>query len=105
MQLGERLGSQRSVALDLTNLGSIAAQRGEFDKALGYMDQAQAIAEDVGLEELRYVLLVNKGEIARDRGDLALACRYWSEAYPGLAAMEHAATASVAAKLNDSGCP
>jgi DNA-binding winged helix-turn-helix (wHTH) protein/tetratricopeptide (TPR) repeat protein len=102
--LGERLGWQRSIALDLINLATIAAAREQFDLAKQRLSRALDIATAMRLAELHPIILVNLGEVARDRGDEIEACRYWQDALPLLEAMEHSATTIVADYRDSLGC-
>jgi ATP/maltotriose-dependent transcriptional regulator MalT len=87
------------------NLGSIAAQRGEFAEAAVYNERALELATESGLEELRLITLVNSGQVARDSGDEATACRLWAEALPALQDMEHYAAEIVVESRQSLGCP
>lgn len=86
-ELSERLGWQSSLAYDLVNLAAIASARDEFDQADDHLSRAQRIAGDVGLTELMPVIIFNRGEIARDAGDIETACAHWLAALPLLVEM------------------
>ncbi len=103
--IGERLSWPRSIALDLINLASIAASRQEFGVATERLDRALDIAVSTQLNEVHPIILVNKGEVARDRGNDAEACQHWQEALPLLQAMQHAAVATVVGYQDDLNCP
>ena len=105
VELGERLGAPRSITLDLMNLASISAQRGDFEQAAARNDRARVLATESGLEELRLIILVNSGEVARDAGDETTACRLWAEALPPLRAMEHYAAEIVVESRQSLDCP
>ncbi len=102
--LGERLGWQRSIALDLINLGSISASREDFGVAEERLSRALDIALGAQLNEIHPIILVNLGELARDQGDAAEACRRWHEALPLLRAMQHNVANIVTRYRTELGC-
>ncbi len=103
--IGESLGWQSSVAYDLVNLAAISATRGDFAQADERLGRAQAIAAEVGLAELEPVIVFNRGEMARDAGDLESACRHWLAALPRLRDMGSEHTATAEEQLAAAGCP
>jgi tetratricopeptide (TPR) repeat protein len=104
VEIGRQLGDHRSVALDLTNLATIAASQDDFALAEARLDEALGIAVRHNYEDLRLIIIVNQGEIARDSGDIDEACRLWLEALPQLEAIEHGAAPIVQGYVEDSGC-
>mgnify|MGYP003643114460 CR=1 FL=1 len=103
--IGERLGWQRSIALDLINLATIEAANSEFDAATATLNRAFEIVTEIQYDEMQPIILVNLGEVSKDRGDSAAACRYWAEALPVLQARSHAAVSTVEKYLYDNSCP
>jgi diguanylate cyclase (GGDEF)-like protein len=78
LQLQRTLGNQDGIATALSNLGTIARDRGDFAKALDFHLQSLAIREhtDVRLE----LTLRNLALIYRDLGDDATTRRYFTRA-------------------------
>ncbi|MCH9695499.1 MAG: tetratricopeptide repeat protein [Gammaproteobacteria bacterium] len=105
VKIGERLGWQRSIALDLINLSNIAASRQQYQIASERLSRALDIASTAELDEIYPIILANMGELARERGSDSEACRLWAEALPALRSMQHSATDIVVRHQGDLGCP
>ncbi len=104
VEIGERLGWQRSIVLDLINLGGIAGRRQQYDVADEQLNRALDIAVSAQLDEITPIILANLGENAGFQGDFDEACRFWREALPPLEKAEHAAADIVSGWIDEQRC-
>jgi len=103
-RLSEQLGWRTSLAYDLVNLAGISAERKDFATANDRISRAEEIAMDVGLAELLPVITFNRGEFARDSGDIDLACDHWSAAIPAMIAADSMHLAFAEEEFEKAGC-
>ena len=66
-------------AVGMVHLANAALGLGKLEEALGWLDQAEAIAAQAGDAWLKAFTANNRGEVARVEGDYALARRYYEE--------------------------
>lgn len=66
---GDRVG----LAKTLMNAGLAASEAGDTDTAQGYLEEADGLADELGLQRLRAMVAGNLGYVASRRGDLRTA--------------------------------
>ncbi len=104
VEIGERLGWQRSIVFDLINLGGIAGRRQQYDVADEQLQRALDIARSAQLDEITPIILANLGENTGFQGNFDEACRLWREALLPLEKAEHAAADIVSGWIDEHRC-
>jgi tetratricopeptide (TPR) repeat protein len=85
---------QRGIAMQ--NIGSIHAQRKEFDRAAEAFAASRALFHDAGYARGEVIATNNLGRLAHDQGDLAQAEHLLKEALSGARGVEDAELAALA---------
>jgi predicted ATPase/DNA-binding XRE family transcriptional regulator len=91
LALGERTKDQSDISNALALLGSIALARGAEDEAATYFTESYVAAKrakDAGDPHQISLALLNLGELARKRGDVARATEFLEEALAGVQAID-----------------
>jgi len=91
LALAERTGDQSEISYVLALLGSIALATGSEDEAATYFTESYAAAkraEDAGVTHQTSRALLNLGELARKRGDVARAAEFLEEALADVRALD-----------------
>jgi predicted ATPase/DNA-binding XRE family transcriptional regulator len=91
LALAERTGDQSEISYVLALLGSIALATGSEDEAAAYFTESYTAAkraEDAGVTHQTSRALLNLGELARKRGDVARAAACLEEALADVRALD-----------------
>jgi len=91
LALAERTGDQSDISNALAMLGSIALASGKEDEAATYFTESYVAAKrakDAGNTHQISLALLNLGELARKRGDVARATEFLEEALAGVRAID-----------------
>ena len=80
LPLAREAGNRTDEAFALINLGALASDLGDYDRAIASAEAGLALARAVGEPEPTVLALHNLGELARQRGQGAAAARRLEEA-------------------------
>ena len=73
-----QIRNREGESVTLQHLSSVHRKLGAFKKAKDFDDEAWSIAEDLGEGDLKALINVSKGKLARDMEDWELAWRYFA---------------------------
>ena len=80
IDLDRQLGQSDHLAVPLIVLGQIHQCHGEFEKALGYYEEARGLAEEMGEPQLMFPCYEGLATVYLDQGDDARAEQYFVRA-------------------------
>ena len=78
--LAERTGDQTDISSVLAMLGEIALAAGNEEQAANYFTESYTAAKQAGVPVALGLALLNRGDLARKRGDVAGATEFLEEA-------------------------